>query len=235
VIDLGAREDRTAADYRVAMSLLPPSRFDARTPADNERLMREHPFAWVVSADDAAHAGMLHATPLPLRVQCDAHGDIRRVVGHFARRNPQVAALQRQPQALFLFLGPHGYVSPSWMADRTQAPTWNYASVRCLASVRFIDDAQRLRGIVRDLVDAHEVGRPRQWRVDDMGPRYEQLARGIIGFEAEVDEVQGRFKLGQDERDDVFADIVRGLAGQGAASDPLRAWMNEFNPGRAAQ
>ena len=109
------------------------------------------------------------------------------------------------------------------MVDRTQAPTWNYASVRCVASVRFIDDERRLREIVRDLV-----------RIDEMGPRHEQLARGIIAFEADVDESRGRFKLGQDERDDVFKDILRGLAAQGPGSEPLRDWMDDFNPGRAA-
>ena len=208
----------------------PSSRFDARTPADNSRLVREYPLAWVVSADDAAHGGGLHATPLPLLARSDESGRILHIVGHFARHNPQVAALQRQPQALFLFLGPHGYVSPSWMADRSQAPTWNYASMRCHARVRFHTDEARLQADVRALVDHHEAGRPESWQVDDMGERYEQLSQGIIGFEADVTDVLGRFKLGQDERDDVYLDIMRGLAGEPGGSPDLLDWMRMFNP-----
>ena len=210
------------------------SLFDARTPADNAQLVHAHPFAWLVSSDDAAHGGALHATPLPLRAQCDAQGHIVRVVGHMARRNPQVAALMRQPQAMFLFLGPHGYVSPSWMDDRTQAPTWNYASVRCHAVLHFHEDESRLRKEVRDLVDAHEAGRDKRWSVDDMGARYDSLSRGIIGFEARVSEVLGKFKLGQDERPDVFSDIVHALAtappvADAPPHDSLLGWMLRFN------
>jgi transcriptional regulator len=208
-------------------------RFAARTPDDLARLVRDYPFAWVVSADDALHGARQHATALPLRAHCDEEGRIARVVGHFARSNPHVEALSRQPSALMLFLGPHGYVSPSWMSDRTQAPTWNYASVQCRATIVFHEDAARLHAAVEDLVDTHEHGRARRWQVADMGPRYHALARGIIGFEAEVFEVDGRFKLGQDERPDVLVDIVEGLAAaEGGGNAPLLEWMAQFNADR---
>jgi transcriptional regulator len=42
--------------------------------------------------------------------------------------------------------------------------------------------------------------------------------------------VRARFKLGQDERNDVFADIMTGLNQAGSAE--LHTWMREFNPGR---
>jgi transcriptional regulator len=52
----------------------------------------------------------------------------------------------------------------------------------------------------------------------------------IVPFEAKVIEQRARFKLGQDERDAVFAEITEGLARSGA--DALVAWMRELNPGR---
>jgi len=204
------------------------SRFDARAPADVARLTHEHPLAWVVSID----AGAFHASPLPLRTRCDAEGRMQRIVGHFARRNPQVEALRRSPQAMFLFLGPHGYISPSWMTDRTQVSTWNYAMAVCHASVRFLDDGDELRAAMRDLVDSQEADRPGRWHLDEMGPRYDRLAQAIIGFEATVSDVRSRFKLGQDERDDVYADITRALGAQGEASALLLNWMREFNAAR---
>lgn len=63
-----------------------------------------------------------------------------------------------------------------------------------------------------------------------MGARYETLRRLIVPFEAKVVEQRARFKLGQDERDSIYADITAGLERTGA--DELLAWMRELNPGR---
>ncbi|HET9694417.1 MAG TPA: FMN-binding negative transcriptional regulator, partial [Steroidobacteraceae bacterium] len=96
-------------------------RFDPPAEADVTRLVLEHPFAWLVTAHDGAFA----ATPLPLRPVLDAQGAVTALLGHFARSNPHVELLRRVPRTLVLFLGPHGYVSSSWFADRTRTPTWN--------------------------------------------------------------------------------------------------------------
>jgi transcriptional regulator len=80
------------------------------------------------------------------------------------------------------------------------------------------------------MVGTMEAGRPQAWQVDEMGPRLERLARGIIAFEAEVLAVEARFKLGQDERDDVFAEILSGLERSG--DDALATWMRRFQRGQ---
>jgi hypothetical protein len=71
-----------------------------------------------------------------------------------------------------------------------------------------------------------EAERPHAWRLENMGPRYQRLARGIIGFRAGVRERRPRFKLGQDERPDVFREILQGLSRDGLGE--LRAWMEAF-------
>jgi predicted FMN-binding regulatory protein PaiB len=53
------------------------------------------------------------------------------------------------------------------------------------------------------------------------------VARGVVGFKATVDQAQARFKLGQDECDGSYADILAGLDG-----GDLAAWMRRFNPDR---
>jgi predicted FMN-binding regulatory protein PaiB len=199
------------------------SPFEPRAPEDVARLIREQPLGWIVSG-----AGLdLRATVLPLRPVLGDDGQVVRLLGHMARSNPQAATLQEHPDALILLLGPHGYVSPSWMADRSQAPTWNYASVQFRVETTLIDDPAGLEAHLRDLVGAMEAGRPRAWSVDEMGERYASLSRRIVGFEARVVETRGRFKLGQDERADVFADIMAGLEGEGATD--LLAWMRDFD------
>jgi transcriptional regulator len=208
------------------MSAPTPSKFAARSAQDLVDLVAGHPLAWLCSTGSNG----LQATPLPLLLKHDGDARLIAVEGHFARANPQVEALRRDPQALLLWMGVQGYVSPSWMADRTQAPSWNYASAQCRVKVEFVDDAALLRHL-GELAGTHETGRPGAWSLDQMGPRLHLLAQRVIGFRAEVIDVQQRYKLGQDERDDVFADIVGGLAGD-PGSGPLLHWMHRFNPGR---
>jgi transcriptional regulator len=204
-------------------------RTDLFAPTSEEqvlRLVREHPLAWVVSVDD----GEFRATPLPLRPRVGGEGCIEALEGHMARSNPLHAALQREARALILFSGPQGYISPSWMSDRTWAPTWNYAVVQFLVTIAFDETPARLDAHLSDLVSAMERGRPRAWHPSEMGARYETLKRRIVPFEAKVLEQLAKFKLGQDERDTVFAEITEALGRSG--SDALLTWMRELNPGR---
>jgi len=149
-------------------------------------------------------------------------------LGHFARSNDHVAFLKRIPRAAMLVLGPHGYISPSWMNDRTQAPTWNYASAQFLVEVEFFEDPQQIEAHLHDLVAAMEAGRPRRWSVEEMGRRYQSLSQRVIGFRANVRAIRAKFKLGQDERDDVFRDIIADLE-QSSEQDELLEWMQQFN------
>jgi transcriptional regulator len=190
------------------------------------RLVRSHPLAWVVSLD----AGQFRATPLPLRPRTGTTGAIEALEGHMGRSNPLFAALRSDPRALLLFSGPQGYISPSWVSNRTWAPTWNYAVVQFIVTVAFDESPERLAAHLDDLVGAMEHGRPGAWQRSEMGARYETLKRMIVPFEAKVVEQRAKFKLGQDERDTVFAEISDALGKSGAAE--LLAWMKELNPGR---
>lgn len=196
----------------------PPAKYRHRSEADVVALVREHPFAWVVSA-----AGGFSATPLPLRPVVDAAGSLVALLGHFARSNPQVERLRAAPRAHLLFMGPNGYVSPSWLDDRTQAPTWNYACAVFDCDVSWLEGDAETEGLLRDLVDAMEQGRPQAWRVDEMGTRYRDLSRGIVGFRAQIRDRRVLFKLGQDEPGGLFSQILAGLRDDGRHA--LVAWM----------
>lgn len=201
-------------------------KFAPRSDAEVVRLILENPLAWIVScgADDFC------ATLLPLRPVTDARSRLERLVGHFARSNAHVEVLQRDPRAVILFLGPNGYISPSWIHDRTWAPTWNYASAQFATDIEFFDDEGRLDGLLREMAGAMERGRPHAWSPDEMGERYRSLARRVIGFDARIRERRVKLKLGQDERDPVFRDITVGL--RDAGRQDLLRWMKALNPGR---
>ena len=202
-----------------------PAKYAPRDPADIKALVTDHPFAWIVSAGEP-----WSATALPLRPRFDDGGGLVAFVGHFARNNPQVERLRALPRALLLFMGPHAYVSPSWMADRTQAATWNYASAAFDCTLSLVDDADGIADALRDLIDAMEQGRPDLWSLDDMGERASKLARGVVAFRADIIDVQAAFKLGQDERDQEYGEIIAGL--EAAGEHALVAAMKGQNPGR---
>jgi len=197
-----------------------PEPFGARADADTLRLVTEHPLAWVVSREG------LSATPLPVRPLLNGEGRLTGLISHLSRRNPQLEILRKTPRATLLFMGPQGYISPSWVSKRTWGPTWNYASAAFDCSLEFIEDAEGLRALLDDLAVSLEAGRPNAWSVEEMGPRYEKLSQAILGFRATILDQRSVFKLGQDENDAVFAEILEGL-GDG----PLADWMAAFRGG----
>lgn len=208
-------------------------RFAARSDADLLRLVQAQPLAWVISG--SAAEDNFRATLLPILAETGPDGSIERLVGHFARSNDQFKLLMQDPKAVMLVLGTNGYISPSWMQDKTQAPTWNYASVQFFVDVEFFEQPAAIEAHLRELVYTMEKQAPRAvdtaaWKVDDMGARYASLSRGVIGFRAKVRNVRAKFKLGQDERDDVFRDIMAGMS-HGASAE-LQSWMRDFNPDR---
>lgn len=189
-------------------------------------LVENHSFAWVVSA-----APGFRATPLPLRPRLGASGELNGFIGHFARSNPQVEEVRQAGRALLLFLGPHGYISASWMRDRTQAPTWNYMAAQFDCRMTMIDDAEGIDDCLNTLIGSMEEGRPNAWFMSEMGERAARLSRGVVGFHADIVSSRPVFKLGQDERDDVLADILLGLERE-PGGEALLAPMQRYNAER---
>jgi transcriptional regulator len=128
-------------------------------------LMREHPFATLASR---AGDGLV-ADHLPLQLSSDG----RRLLGHVARANPLWKAAAGQ-EVLAIFHGPQAYVSPSWYPSKHEngkaVPTWNYVVVHASGRLTAIDDAQRLRALLDDLVDRHEGEFALPWQVPTPRP-----------------------------------------------------------------
>lgn len=201
-------------------------RYAARSQDDILALLRAQPMAWLVSAggDDAAF------TPLPVRPGLDDAGRLVSLHGHLALRNPHLARLRRDPRAQALLLGPHAYISPGWLDDRTQAPSWNYTAVAFELEVRIDTGAAAVGAELDALVAQMETGRPDPWATAEMGARYAGLAAGVAALHGRILETRATFKLGQDERPHDFAQILGGLQATGA--DALAGWMRDFDGSR---
>jgi transcriptional regulator len=117
-------------------------------------------------------------------------------------------------------MGPQGYISPRLVSNPTWGPTWNYAVCRFETEVRFVPE--ETDAALSRLAAALEGVEQDSWTPERMGERYDQLKRHIVAFRADVLETHAKFKLGQDENDVVFEDIVAGLKDRTLADWMLR-------------
>jgi transcriptional regulator len=182
--------------------------YEPRGAADIAQLIAEYPLAWLVSRD-------FHASPLPLIAERDGSGAVVALLGHCALRNRLVGDFRADPRGLVLFNGPSGYVPTSLLSKPDWAPTWNYAVLRFTVEVEFV--GEETRDAIEQLVAKMEGS---AWSTASLGPRYNRMLDQIIAFRAHVRSAEHRFKLGQDESPQGFAEII---AGHGDRT--LTQWM----------
>jgi transcriptional regulator len=138
---------------------------------------------------------------------------------HVSRANTHWQDIERAPQALAIFTGPHGYVSPTWYAERGGVPTWNYSVVHVHGSAQAVDDAERTRKHVEALAAKYERGRAAPW-VPDYDTR--RLA-GIVGIDIHVTSLEGKFKLSQNRSAADRERVVAALTASGSEADAALA------------
>jgi transcriptional regulator len=207
-----------------------PSKFREDDPARIRAAIREFPFAQLVTFGE----GGIAATPLPLMFDVDA-GPQGSLIGHLARANPQWKTADTAVEALAIFSGPDGYISPSWYETKRETgrvvPTWNYVSVQVRGRLSFQTDAEALLGIVTRLTEMHEAGRRAPWAVTDAPADFiaSQL-RAIVGLRLEISAISAKWKMSQNRSDADRAGVVEGLRAEGAAeavADAVAAAMTE--------
>lgn len=186
-------------------------------------LIEMHGFATLISpdADDPL------ITHLPLLLDRGRGGAAGMLLGHVARANPHWHRLQERPDALAVFHGPHAYVSPSWYGVHPSVPTWNYAVVHARGRARLIEDAAALEALVRKLVETFENGRPAPWRMRLPADYQQGMLRGIVGFEIEITQLTGKFKLSQNRTPDDRQRVAAALQSGRADEQEVAALMRE--------
>jgi transcriptional regulator len=110
-----------------------------------------------------------------------------------------IALRSANAPTLAVFQGPWSYVTPSWYPNRDMPSTYYYTSVHCYGHVR-IQTEEALRRSLDVLTEHMESQFPAGWKTSEIPP-YDITRRlkYIIGFELDVERIEGKFKLGQDE------------------------------------
>jgi transcriptional regulator len=194
-----------------------PDHFRIDDVAQMHALMRGCPFAALVSAGPAG----LYGSHLPTVLKDE--GELGVIECHLARANPHCRELAAVSEALMIFLGPEGYITPNWYATEAETgkvvPTWNYAVVHAYGRPEVKDDAVWLRRHVGELTAQQEKAKARPWQVSDAPERYiEVMLRGIVGFRFVIARLEGKWKMSQNREMLDRAGVVEGL-GQRHASD----------------
>jgi transcriptional regulator len=192
-----------------------PKHFQITDTAWCHTLMRAQSFAVMVTADDA---GAPFATHLPILLD-DTRGELGTLRGHVARANPHWRYLAAGRPTLVVFSGAHAYVSPSWYATHPAVPTWNYVAVHARGTGALVEDAERVRALLADLVHVYEAPGPEAWSFEALPADYVAgMQKGIVAFEIPIARLEGKAKLSQN-RDAV--DQGRTRAALAASDDPV--------------
>jgi len=173
-------------------------------------LATHYPFGTLIS--------QLEGAPFASHLPVLYHRAAQQVVltGHWARPNPQWREIENQ-RVLFIFQGPHAYISPRWYADSAkQVPTWNYAAAHVYGTLRTIHDAGELERIVVSLSEQFESGAAAPWRFADSDPANRARLKGIVGFELRSDTVQVKLKLNQNHPAANVSGAIAGLRNTGS-------------------
>ncbi len=162
---------------------------------DEEKLlafMREFNFATLVTAEDDFPA----ASHLPFIIE--KRGEKIILSAHVARANSQWRQFENK-EALVIFHEPHAYISPLLYGEKNNVPTWNYVAVHAYGKIETFKTAEENLAFLAKMVEAFD---PDYFRTDwqEISDDYKiKLAGGVVAFEIEVTDLQGKKKLNQNK------------------------------------
>ena len=187
-------------------------------------LMKRHPLATLVSGVDGGEPLVSHVPLLP-RVD----GERLALQGHLAKPNPHWRHWKDGDSVLAIFHGPDAYVSPFWYETSPAVPTWNYAVVHAAGSVTALHDSDEKEGVLKSLIDAHDV--PYRARWDELDPEWrEKMKNGIVAFDIAVTRLDVKFKVSQNRSAADRAGVLRALEQGGPSARALAEWMKQVAP-----
>ena len=187
--------------------------------------IEQHSFATLISQHDSEPV----ASHLPLLLDRKSSSN-GRLIGHMARANPQWQSAAAQ-HVLVIFHGPHAYISPTWYEAQNVVPTWNYIAVHAYGLFRLIEDQDRLLEIVSQTVRQYESPRPQPWSMDSPDSEFiDKLLSAIVGFEIDIERLEGKWKLNQNHPPERREKVICGLR-ETARHDEMQIanWMEKVS------
>ena len=185
--------------------------------------MKRYSFATIITS----YNNLPIATQLPFIVN-EINGKVL-ISGHFAQANEQVKYIE-QYTSLIIFTEPHAYISPSHYEKHESVPTWDYISVHAYGKANIISDEEAKEQALKEMILYYEKEYLLQW--DSLSEKFKQgMMRGIVAFEIEVSNLQGKKKLSQNKSEQERKNIVSHLENSNSAVErELAPFIKNLKP-----
>jgi transcriptional regulator len=189
-----------------------PQHFSVDDLAHLHEVIRRNSFGVVTSLLDR----QLMATHLPFMID-PSRGPNGTLLAHMARANPHWRGFDGKTEALVVFSGPHGYISPTWYETKApKVPTWNYVAVHVYGAPVVRDDPAESRAHLAQVASINEAGRPNPWNIDDEPREFiDRMVPGVVAFEIPIARIEGKAKLSQNRPADERARVIAALRTEG--------------------
>ncbi|HKH07832.1 MAG TPA: FMN-binding negative transcriptional regulator [Agromyces sp.] len=184
-----------------------------------KRLIREHPWATIVSSTDAAG---LVASHYPVLLDETADGIV--LLTHVGRPDEVVHELGHH-ELLVIVQGPHGYISPGWYDANPAVPTWNFVTAHLHGTPELLEPAENLR-VLEALVDHFEEAMPEPRRMRgtaDNSAYADRIATGTVGLRIPITRFVAKNKMSQNKPAETVERIIGELEGDGPYASPALA------------
>lgn len=198
-------------------------KFFAETDTDKLlAFMREYNFAVLVTAGGERP----EASHLPFIIE--TRGDKLVLLAHMARANQQWKQFKER-DALVIFSEPHAYVSPLLYKDKVNVPTWNYVAVHAYGPVKTFESVEENLNLLEKMIQAFDPEYfETNWR--EIPDEYKtNLAKGIVAFEIEVTDLQGKKKLNQNKTGEDAHRVIEAFEKGTAGEREIAAYMKEVH------
>jgi transcriptional regulator len=163
---------------------------------DDRKLL--HDFMEEFAFVDLITPSPLHITHIPVVFE-RAAGPFGTIHGHIARNNEQIKAFDGKQEAVIVFRGPHGYISPTCYQTNPAVPTWNFAVVHATGKLQPVTDPAALHAFLGRLIQKFESYEGTGYDFSKIPDSYlNPMLANIVGFDMRVELLEGKFKLGQE-------------------------------------
>jgi transcriptional regulator len=182
-----------------------PEQFTEKDSKKIIDLVVNNPFGMLVSENEGSPS--ISHLPFLFEPKIGSHG---KLICHMARDNPQWKSLLENESVLVVFNGAHGYVSPS-LYSTPGVPTWNYAVVHMHGKPSIIEDSEGVEKILEKLTTHFEANQSNPWKLNYPIEK-SKLLQMIVGFEVNIQKIEGKFKLSQNKTPEEKQNIIKVLS-----------------------
>ncbi len=192
---------------------------------DQEKLiafMREFNFATLVTAQNELPL----ATHLPFITE--TRDDKIYLLAHLAKANPHWKQFENK-EVLVIFQEPHAYISPLLYEKLENVPTWNYLAVHAYGRVKTFSQLENLALLEKQVEAFDKKYFETNWQ--KISDEYKiNLAKGVVAFEIEVRDLQGKKKLNQNKTGKDAQNVIEALEKSDNESDrQIAKYMKEVH------